>query len=615
MKIFQLICIFCLFFTFQIIAQNSNIDSILNSVKDFPESTKVDKLNEIATNIKSQSIITSTKLSEKSIDIAKTLGYTIGLIDALNNAGTNYFNLGKQEKALKYSVIAFRLSFYIDYKNGIITSSGNLAMFYSELPDYKKALYYYNISLENAKKNRQLSKVASVLNNIGNMYLNQDSVNKALDQYQMVLKIRKDNNDYEGLANVLNNIGNVYQNQKKYNIALEYFYQSYEYYLKIKNKRGISISFFNIGKMYELLNKKETAINYYFKSIEIAKEMEIKNVLIVNYQALSDYYTTKGIYDLALQYEKKRNEMKEIVFNEKSQLQISEIQAKFEMENKEKEIELLNKEKEIQNLELTKQKERNQLQIYILIITIILGFSIFLFYITRRKLKENALIEKTQAEQQKHIFNAIINAEENERKRFAKDLHDEIGPLLSSSKMYIDMILSDRFDIQQKNEMLDQTKTIIKEAVLSTQEIAHQLMPSALEDFGIIGALNVYFERLKINNLINLNLIENIKNKRFDKNIEITIYRVIKELINNTLKYANATNIDLKIIQNEHNLIINYIDNGKGFELNNIKQNNTNKLGGMGLNNIKSRISYINGSCNIQTEPNKGFSIEIIIAI
>lgn len=222
----------------------------------------------------------------------------------------------------------------------------------------------------------------------------------------------------------------------------------------------------------------------------------------------------------------------------------------------------------------------------------------------RQVLKE---IEQKQAE--KKILSAIVETEERERKRFAVDLHDELGPLLSAAKLYIEAIkLDDNSKIVKKT--LSKFERIINEAISRTHDIANNISPHILKNFGLIAALNSFTKKIAETKKIDVNVTSN-SNSRFDENIEIALYMVLIELINNTIKHANASSIFINLIKKNQNLLIKYIDNGIGFNLENVLKTST----GMGIRNVLNRVELINGECNIKSSPNKGTTVVIKLSI
>jgi PAS domain S-box-containing protein len=217
--------------------------------------------------------------------------------------------------------------------------------------------------------------------------------------------------------------------------------------------------------------------------------------------------------------------------------------------------------------------------------------------VTERKLME------------KQVLDAIIKTEEKERERFAKDLHDDLGPLLSSIKMYVGMLNKVKDD-KKRNFILNSLQDIVKEAIATTKDVSNDLNPHVLNNYGLISALRLFIE--KISKQIEIEFIEDIGEGRYSAAAELSLYRISKELINNTLKHAEATKIKLRIWEKGRNLNLLFEDNGKGMPEDALK---VKKQGGMGLSNIVSRAKSLNAKHTFHTNLSNGFKFEMQVPL
>jgi PAS domain S-box-containing protein len=215
------------------------------------------------------------------------------------------------------------------------------------------------------------------------------------------------------------------------------------------------------------------------------------------------------------------------------------------------------------------------------------------------------ITERKQTE--KRIIDAVIKTEEQERERFAKNLHDDLGPLLSSLKMYINS-LNTASEKKKQEFIITQLNEVVKEAIQTTKDVSNDLSPHILLNYGLVSAIDNFIK--KVPAAIKLNFTNSLLSERYSNSIENSFYRIIKELINNTLKHANASQIEIILEERGQYLSLFYSDNGKGFDM----KNRTLGMGsGMGLSNIISRARSLNGSYEFQTLPGEGFSFKINI--
>jgi signal transduction histidine kinase len=223
----------------------------------------------------------------------------------------------------------------------------------------------------------------------------------------------------------------------------------------------------------------------------------------------------------------------------------------------------------------------------------------------------NKIIEADllRTEMDKKVLDAIIKTEESERKRVAKELHDGLGPLISNLKMSISA-LSIPENSDQK-EMVRNMKQVVNESLSTIREISNNLSPHVLDSFGLLSALKAFTGKIAERKIIAIDIEGNIQDRRFSQNIEITIYRVLCELINNTLRHAGANSVYIRLIEADGYLFISYRDNGKGLP----PGIGLSGHPGMGFSNIESRLKAVNGRIELNTPEIRGFSVSITCPI
>ncbi|WP_461630616.1 sensor histidine kinase [Labilibaculum euxinus] len=210
-------------------------------------------------------------------------------------------------------------------------------------------------------------------------------------------------------------------------------------------------------------------------------------------------------------------------------------------------------------------------------------------------------------ETERKVLNAVIETEENERKRFATDLHDSIGPLLSSINLYLSALAKSK--LSDRNEkIITASREIVNETLVNIKEISNNLSPHVLNDFGLVNAIHSFINQINLSKSINITLDSKNLEGRLNQQVEVVIYRVVTELINNTIKHAGASNIQITLSKENNSLNLIYIDDGKGFN----PQEISIETSGMGLYNILSRIRSLNGTHNIQSTPETGGMMAVV---
>lgn len=205
------------------------------------------------------------------------------------------------------------------------------------------------------------------------------------------------------------------------------------------------------------------------------------------------------------------------------------------------------------------------------------------------------------------LFETIIQTEEEERLRIARDLHDEIGPLMSALKIYTTTYMESNSP-EKKNKLAGQISVIMRDMIESIKDISNDMSPHVLVNFGLQAAsqniVNLFSKGLKIH------LRSNLGDLRFPSTVESVVYRILKELVNNTIKHAEAENIFINLEYSDGGLMCHYRDDGLGFDW---QEHLRSKTKGMGINNICSRIRSLGGDFEISSTPGNGFAITLII--
>ena len=210
---------------------------------------------------------------------------------------------------------------------------------------------------------------------------------------------------------------------------------------------------------------------------------------------------------------------------------------------------------------------------------------------------------------EKKLLQTVIKTEEKERKRFAHDIHDGLSPILSTIKLYADLLKKDDFKQTSKEEILNDIDELAVLAISTAKEIANNITPGILHDFGLATAVTEFCKYINNTKTINITAKTNTYKNKNNKLIDSVLYQTIKELINNALKHSNANNVKLELKSKNNQIVLYYKDDGKGFDV-----NETLEIGnGLGLNNIINKIKTIKGTCDFHSEKNKGLVFLAVI--
>lgn len=208
----------------------------------------------------------------------------------------------------------------------------------------------------------------------------------------------------------------------------------------------------------------------------------------------------------------------------------------------------------------------------------------------------------------KRILTAVLRTEEKTRANFSKELHDGLGPLLSSAKISLTALSRGEMDASRR-ELLDNTLYVVEEAVRSLREISNNLSPHVLSDFGLARGIQNFIDRSSSLHKVKISFATNLKGDRYDTDIEVILYRVVCELITNSLKHSGCSEIRLTLTTVDDSLVLQYSDNGRGFNPQAMMDC------GMGLSNINSRINTLNGEFDIASAKGKGMRATVKVNV
>ncbi|MCC9135451.1 sensor histidine kinase [Pontibacter silvestris] len=250
-------------------------------------------------------------------------------------------------------------------------------------------------------------------------------------------------------------------------------------------------------------------------------------------------------------------------------------------------------------------------------VLLILAMGIILFVVLyqRRMLQHQEHVRDLLDIKQRQLLKATIQAEEEERRRIARDLHDEVGAMLSLVKLNLSQLTRQQeLELPAVVAVGQKAKEQLDEVISSVRRIAHDLMPVVLEKMGLPIAIEGMKHALPYESGIKMDVTYNDKKRRVEPKLELLLYRIVQELFNNTLKHAKASRISINLIFEEDKVKLIYTDNGVGFNYEALLQDKT-MADGLGLVNIQSRIALLNGSVDFQSNEGAGTKAVFIINI
>ena len=235
----------------------------------------------------------------------------------------------------------------------------------------------------------------------------------------------------------------------------------------------------------------------------------------------------------------------------------------------------------------------------------------FVIFYNRRQRLQREKLERIEEIHRQAMLEASVATQENVRRQIGGDLHDEIGTLLSATRMSLTQITKYEYNPAKRTALLNQTEELLNDTLNNVRRLSKDLMPSTLDEFGLIIALKDFTEKMTEFTGVMVCFSHGELSEVFDKKIELALYRTAQELVNNALKHAKASVISIQLQVRNNNLVLQVSDNGIGFDLAEINKPDR----GIGIKNIESRISVIKGKIKFDVQKGRGSSFEITVAL
>lgn len=532
-----------------------------------------------------------------------------------NSMGSAYAAKGDLELALKSYLSSLRMHEQLSDAAGLVKNHINLGNFYARQQDFQKAESHYEQALSLLKP--EDLKHAALLNlNLGaiNSELqNPDgNLNKSLEYYQKAAEAFTTLGDVYNLAGIANNIGVVKEQQFKLQEAYNSYYTALELRQQLQDLPGIAQSYHNLGNIKRKQRDFKQADKLYEASLKVAHQVGEPYKVLKALQNLSGNYAEMGHYHKAYTFRLEYDVLKDSLFNEEKSRQLAELETKYDTAKKDQELQV--KEASIRQ----KTAEGNTIMLTLAITIILSAIIIVIFYQRQRamaqlahkneELHDQQVSELLRAQEMKSIH-AMLEGQDRERKRIAEDLHDRLGSTLSAVKLHLGA-LDGVAEQPAAQPVYQNLNGLLDKAVSEVRDIAHNMVSGVLTKFGLAAALQDLKESLEASRKLKIELIVSNLDERLEGQTEITLYRIVQELICNVLKHAGATEITIQLNKIGNELLLMVEDNGRGFDPSQAAQKK-----GIGLRNIESRVASLGGRLCIDSGKGRGTTTTIEIPL
>jgi len=580
------------------------------------------------------------------------------------NLGTNYSRRGDYTRSVEYFLKSIAIRERLQNNSGIGSAAFNISITYKFLKRYNEAIKYNQLAIEKLTLVKNEGMLASAYAVKGSLYRELKKYDEAITYINKALPLFEKYNNTAGIRNCYDNIGLLYAEKEDFVNALKYFELSKQISVKANTPMGIVSADVNIAQTALEMDDLKKAAAILDEAEPLAEKYDFKEDRAALYRLRLQYAIAVNDKKVANQTFNSYLALKDSLSNSEINNQVSELQTKYETEKKDNQIKLdqlqlknqdlaiqqkqseiaqkdqtllinqleiknqhqqmanqlldneqkaqsiksLKEKSRIQQLELANQKLKiKQRNIFIAAfgILILAGAVIAYAFYKRYKARQEAKLLAEIHKQQEIETRSLFEGEQKERIRIARDLHDSIGQLLSVVKMN----LSNLGPQYQKDANLDNTVALVDKTITEVRHISHNLIPEEL-NFGLFAALEDMADKINQagKTTVVLAIPDEARAHQFEKSNELSIYRIVQEALSNIVKHAQATTIDLAVLQQPNGMIISIKDDGKGFDTGKIKTSS-----GIGWKNIAARVNMLDGDLQVRSEKLTGTQIEITI--
>lgn len=540
------------------------------------------------------------QITLEELPYARAIPQTKNLLGALTRLGTINYRRGKFDEALAYQLEVQREAEKIQKPEIIGVASLNLGLTYMDLKRYDEAMQYFRVSLDAFEKIGFAAGIGACYVNIAETLYNQKKYGEAEEAAFKGEAILKQSGNNLHLCYIYSVLGKLYRDTGRPEKRLEYQQKALQLARENQDDYMICYNQANLGHTYLESGDLARSKTFLDEALKNAEKVGQKSVILETYAHLRDWHLLQRNFGEARRYDEKFTSGMDSVFNAKMAEKVADSQTKYETEKKETEI-------KTQKLELFQQRTLIYGLLGGLLALIVLGY---LFY-NRFRLRKKAELDAAVIREQQLGLNAVIEAQEAERKRIAQELHDSIAQEMAAirigfSVLQHKMTAASPLEAERIGELAQQ----LDQSCTEIRSLSHVMMPPALEAQGLAPSLEMLLHNTFQHAGLNYEFEKGVVPDSLDEKTKLGLYRIAQELLNNILKHAGAGKVVLMLYTAGNHLILSVEDDGKGF---NFEQ--ARKKGTMGLLNIISRVSTLGGTFRAERAEPRGTFVTVRVPL
>jgi two-component system, NarL family, sensor kinase len=552
----------------------------------------------------------SLLLNLQGVAISRETKDSMNLAKTLFNTGSSYRMKGEYEKAVEYYEEGKKL--FQKFGNESIEAQSNdiLQALYYQTHQYEKGIELGEKSVYLFRKLNNLPLLGSALNNLGTNYVAIDKLDKASSLFKEALTISKSIEDQNLEQIIYLNLGEVCYTKGDYVGLKSYMEKALELAKELELRES------------ELIAIKGLSYYYQFKKDYKHSEALAREALMLSYQfnqrverqkvfaLLSTLGYSKQDITMATYYANQSSLLGDSILNETIRNTTLELEKKYENERKENRISQLEADTKMQQLSIRQKSTLNYILMGGAVTVLIIFLLSYRTYQQKQKLQQHRITE-LETEKQLTATEGVLKGEEQERSRLAKDLHDGLGGMLSGIKYSLNTMKGNLIMTPENHQAFERSMDMLDSSIKEMRRVAHNMMPEVLVRSGLDVALKDFCNDINQSGALKLSYQSiGLSENAIEQTTAITVYRIVQELINNTMKHAAATSAIVQVTRSNDQISVTVEDNGKGFDTSILNQSK-----GIGWTNIQNRVDFLKGKLDVQASPGNGTSVLIEFTI
>jgi two-component system NarL family sensor kinase len=544
---------------------------------------------ELAANLELKNFDSVIEIATEGIELARKNADSASVAELKRHAGISYYFKGNYNIAAEYYYEAINILEKINDKGKLAAAYNDLAKLYRKTRDLDKALVNYNKADQLFRQLKDTGGISMILNESGVVFEYQENYKEAIRRYSESLHFASASGDSLGVSYAVSNLAGVYVIEKRFSEAEYLLLRALAIRQQLKDSFAIALNYSDLGATLNAKGDYVKASAYLKESNRVAEKLHYPELQSTNYSELASIAEKTNNFEDAYKYYKQRTLLRDSLYAIEKTKQIEELNTKYETVKKEQKI-------QEQHNRITRQ---NFLFLGIAGLLLMSGLLIHSRY-KRYQLRQETRLKTEMMNQQELAVKAVLEAEEKERQRIAKDLHDGVGQMMSAAKMNLSAFESGIINNDGQKRSLEKIIELVDESCREVRNVSHIMMPNALLKNNLPAAIKDFVDKLD-KKILEVHVNTEGLEERLDSNIETVLYRVIQECVNNVLKHSGATTLDISLIRDKDGVSGTIEDNGKGFHTTDKKN-----FEGLGLKNIITRIEYLKGTVDFDSRPGHG---------